>query len=160
MPAGDRFAYHESVTPTPFPQTGGTINLVAELYAGLPNCVRPLYIEGMSDFVLTLHCPTPAGPTPMNEPMAIYLAMFFLGSLVRYRPDVLDELLGTASAWLLESFVASAPLLFLRDLHAYGAQSAHNLQSLARPRFTAIHAASCTAFQGVGRDSKSLNRRR
>jgi hypothetical protein len=75
-----------------------------------PNCVQPLYIEGNSDFVLTLHCPTPLG----EFPLAIYLAMFFLGSLVRYRPDMLEELLGTSAAWLLESFVAAAPLQFLR----------------------------------------------
>ena len=44
------------------------------------------------------------------------VSMFFMGSLVRYRPDLLEELLGTSAAWLLESFVHAAPLLFLRTI--------------------------------------------
>jgi len=52
----------------------------------------------------------------MNEALAIYLCMFVLGSLVRYRPYLLDDLLGSPAAWLLESFVAYAPLLYLRAI--------------------------------------------
>ena len=50
----------------------------------------------------------------MNEFAATYLVMFFLGSLVRYRADYLDGLLGSRALWLLESFVNSVPLVFLR----------------------------------------------
>ncbi len=50
------------------------------------------------------------------EMCAVYLSMFFIGSLIRYRPDILEELLGTSAAWLLESLVNAAPLLFLRTI--------------------------------------------
>ena len=84
----------------------------------LPGCVHPIYIEDETgDFVLTVHCSAANGSTwPMNEICAIYLSVFFMGSLVRYRADILEELLGTSAAWLLESFVNSAPLLFLRTM--------------------------------------------
>ena len=50
----------------------------------------------------------------MNEMHAIYVVMYFLGSLVRYRPDLLENMLLTKDAWLLERFIKSAPLTFLR----------------------------------------------
>ncbi len=86
----------------------------------LPGCVHQIYVDYLSDFILTVHSSALDGSTwPMNELCAIYLSMFFVGSLVRYRPYVLDELLGTSGAWLLESFVSSAPLLFLRTMACF-----------------------------------------
>lgn len=52
----------------------------------------------------------------MNEDLAIYIVMFFMSDLVRYRPDVLYGLLESKSRWLLESFVISAPNSFLRNM--------------------------------------------
>jgi YaaC-like Protein len=49
----------------------------------------------------------------MHEILAIYCCMFFLGSLVRYRPDVLEGLLSTKDSWLIERFTKGAPLTFL-----------------------------------------------
>jgi YaaC-like protein len=88
------------------------------ILSALPGCVQPIYLEDeRSDFVITEHCPAADNSTwPMNEMCAVYLSMFFMGSLVRYRPDLLEELLGTSAAWLLESFVNAAPLLFLRTI--------------------------------------------
>jgi hypothetical protein len=51
---------------------------------------------------------------PMQELIAIYCSMFFLGSLVRYRPELLEAMLSTKDAWLIERFTKSAPLTFLR----------------------------------------------
>ncbi len=53
---------------------------------------------------------------PMNEVLAIYCCMFFLGSLVRYKPDLLEKMLSTKDAWLIERFTKSVPLTFLRHL--------------------------------------------
>ena len=53
---------------------------------------------------------------PMQEMLAIYCCMYHLGSLVRYRPDILEAMLSTKDAWLIERFTKSAPLAFLRHI--------------------------------------------
>jgi hypothetical protein len=67
------------------------------------------------EFLFSLNSPirTPK-LVPMNEILAIYIVMFFLGSLVRYRPDLLEDMLSTKDAWIIERFTKSAPLTFLR----------------------------------------------
>ena len=69
------------------------------------------------DFLFFLNVPirTPQ-LAPMQEPIAIYCAMFFLGSLVRYRPEILEAMLLTKNAWIIERFIKSAPLTFLRHI--------------------------------------------
>lgn len=52
----------------------------------------------------------------MNEALAIYLITFYLGSLVRYRPWVLEAMLETKDAWIIERFVKSTPITLLRHL--------------------------------------------
>jgi YaaC-like Protein len=51
---------------------------------------------------------------PMQEMLAIYCCMYYLGSLVRYRPDLLEAMLSTKDAWIIERFTKAAPLAFLR----------------------------------------------
>jgi hypothetical protein len=51
---------------------------------------------------------------PMNEPIAIYTLMFYFGSLVRYHPQILEEMLTKKEAQLIESFVRATPITFLR----------------------------------------------
>ena len=53
---------------------------------------------------------------PMHEVLAIYCCMFHLGSLVRYRPDLLEGMLSTKDAWIIERFTKNAPLAFLRHI--------------------------------------------
>jgi hypothetical protein len=50
----------------------------------------------------------------MNEPVAIYSVMYYLSSLVRYRPDYLERISASPFSWVIESFVASTPTSFLR----------------------------------------------
>jgi len=67
------------------------------------------------DFVLT----TPLKKTlqiPFNEPLAIYVVMFYLGSLVRYNPHYLEKLLNSKDAWIIERFSNSSTITFLRHL--------------------------------------------
>jgi YaaC-like Protein len=116
VPANDAFSYFQS-----FPGVGPETTFAAHaeyLLSALPGCVHPIYVDNdASDFVLTEHCLADDGTSwPMNEMCAAYLSMFFMGSLIRYHPDVLEELLGTSATWLLESFVNAAPLLFLRTM--------------------------------------------
>jgi hypothetical protein len=77
-----------------------------------PMFQAPIYDDG-HDFCLAL----PLRKTrqlPMNESLAIYSAMFFLGSLVRYRPAYLEGLLDSTDAWIIERFVKASPLTFIR----------------------------------------------
>ncbi len=66
-------------------------------------------------FVLNRPIRTPQ-LAPMQELIAIYCCMFFLGSLVRYRPELLEAMLTTKDAWLIEQFTKSAPITFLRHI--------------------------------------------
>lgn len=52
----------------------------------------------------------------MNEVMAIYINMFFLGSLVRYQPAYLESIFASRNSWIMERFVKSAPSTFLRRI--------------------------------------------
>lgn len=51
---------------------------------------------------------------PMNQPIAIYVMMFFIGSLVRYHPEYLEVLLNSKDAWIIERFVRGSSETFLR----------------------------------------------
>lgn len=51
-----------------------------------------------------------------NQLLSIYATMFYLGSLVRYRPDYLEKLLDSRDAWIIERFTYSAPSTFLRSM--------------------------------------------
>lgn len=54
----------------------------------------------------------------MNQELAIYITMYFLSDLVRYNPHVIDWISETKDSWILESFVKSAPLMFLRAMNS------------------------------------------
>jgi predicted transcriptional regulator len=54
----------------------------------------------------------------MNELAASYAVMYFLSSMVRYHPDYMDRISESSDAWLVESFVKSAPLPILREMVA------------------------------------------
>ncbi len=53
-------------------------------------------------------------PRDWRHPLvAIYAAMFYLGSVTRYKPDVFDKILGGRYAWIVQEFIATAPAQFL-----------------------------------------------
>ena len=52
---------------------------------------------------------------PMNEMMAAYAIMYYLGSLVRYQPAYLESLLDSKHAWIIERFATSCGLVLLRN---------------------------------------------
>ena len=87
---------------------------ITSLFGALEGFIEPRYIGDGYDFVLSKPYAHPSGSFRMTELLAAYLAMFFLGSLVRYRPDYLDDLLETRAGWIIETFVTSAPLPMLR----------------------------------------------
>nr|MDQ2831570.1 YaaC family protein [Chloroflexota bacterium] len=106
--------FFQTITPDTF-LPSGTLKL-GEVASRLTTGLRPYmgispYDDG-SNFQVVL----PLGPTetPVTQDVAIYAVMFYLSSLVRYRPAYLEELLGHKPAWLIESFVNSTPETFLR----------------------------------------------
>lgn len=50
----------------------------------------------------------------MNEFLANYCLMYFLGSLVRYRPEIIEGMLTTKDAFILERFIRTSTSTFLR----------------------------------------------
>jgi hypothetical protein len=56
----------------------------------------------------------PKNQIAFDETLAIYVVMFYLSSLVRYKPEYLDKLLNSKEAWLIENFVKFSSTTFLR----------------------------------------------
>lgn len=71
------------------------------------------YDDKRADFVISLPY-LPNKQIRMDEPIAIYLIMFYLSSLVRYNPQYLEGLLNKKEVWLIDSFVKSCSTTFLR----------------------------------------------
>lgn len=55
---------------------------------------------------------------PFNESLAIFSIMFYLSSLVRYRPEYLEQIYSEKEMWLINAFIQSCPLTFLRTISA------------------------------------------
>lgn len=72
------------------------------------------YKDDYCDFYLCLPLDNPR--LPFNEILAIYGVMYYLGSLIRYFPRYLEGILASKDAWIIERFVKSAPVTFLRHI--------------------------------------------
>jgi hypothetical protein len=88
--------------------------LVRVFYETTGLYTEPRLIQDEADFTMVAPCDVEGQHLYMREYLAIYLTLFYLGSLVRYAPHHLDDLLGGKAAWMFESFVKSAPLMTLR----------------------------------------------
>lgn len=47
---------------------------------------------------------------------AVYVIMYYLGSLVIYFPSYLENLYDSKHAWIIERFVTCADIIFLRNM--------------------------------------------
>lgn len=90
----------------------GLLNAVHQGLAGYL-CREPF--AGPFLFSINFKMRTPA-EIAMNECLAIYAVMFYLGSLVRYRPELMEGMLVKKDAWIVENFIRSSPTTFLRHL--------------------------------------------
>jgi len=72
------------------------------------------YSEEYCDFLLCL--PLENTTLPFNEMLATYASMYYLGSLIRYFPRYLEQILASKDAWLIERFVKGSPITFLRHV--------------------------------------------
>lgn len=110
-----KYRYYQSKNPKPLKPDGKSfqIEIPEELKLALNKVFNGNYYPDDYDFVISLPY-LPNKQLQMNEPLAIYSIMFYLGSLVRYKPEYLEKLLQTKPAWLIESFVRTCPLTFLQ----------------------------------------------
>jgi len=111
------FRFFQDITPTSM--VGGRfypLNQLNKIINALNPYISFHYFDDNKDFDLVLPYTDTVNttPLPITEALAIYTVMFYLSSLVRYRPDYLEELLNTKPAWLIENFVNSTPETFLR----------------------------------------------
>ena len=81
----------------------------------LNNCFQTYYFGNGADFTISLPY-LPNKQIRMDETIAIYLVMFYLSNLVRYKPQYLEGLLSKKEAWLIDSFVKSCSVTFLRAI--------------------------------------------
>lgn len=110
-----QYRYFQSRATTSWASGVPAMLPIVSVYGSLEGHIEPKLIEDGYDFTVFEPFAHPLGPFRMTELPALYLVMFYLASLVRYRPDYLDSLLETRAAWMIESFVASAPLMALRS---------------------------------------------
>ncbi len=73
------------------------------------------YYKSNFDYYISLPY-LPNKQIPMDETISIYLIMYYLSNLVRYNPRYLEELLNKKEAWLIDSFIRSCPLIYLRSI--------------------------------------------
>ena len=56
-------------------------------------------------------------PRQILPPLAaVYAALFYLGSITRYKPDVFDKIIAGGYSWVVGELLATQPLQFLYHL--------------------------------------------
>lgn len=85
------------------------------VFRGLGTMLQTNYYKSDFDYYVALPY-LPNRQIPMDETTAIYLIMFYVSNLVRYNPKYLEELLSKKEAWLIDSFIRTCPLAFLRSM--------------------------------------------
>ncbi|MDP3973942.1 MAG: YaaC family protein [Candidatus Daviesbacteria bacterium] len=85
----------------------------SETLAALSRVFQTYYFAKGADFAISLPY-LPNKQVRMDETIAIYLIMFYLSNLVRYNPRYLEGLLSKKESWLIDSFVRSCSVTFLR----------------------------------------------
>jgi hypothetical protein len=111
-----QYEFYQSRHATPFEQ-GGVIRK-STFYNELIDTLHPHYSEHYFkdelDFDVNLR--TDIGENDFNETLAIYAVMFYLSSLVRYRPDYIERILSERASWIISGFVNSCVLEFLKQI--------------------------------------------
>jgi hypothetical protein len=83
------------------------IGRLAILRANLRPFVHPLSLPQGYRYYLY------PGTDILRQPCSIYAVMFYLGSIVRYKPQRFASLVGTKYHWLIEEFLQVAPKQFV-----------------------------------------------
>lgn len=86
-----------------------------ETLKALQNVFQTYYFDEGADFVISLPY-LPNKQIRLDETVAIYLVMYYLSQLVRYNPQYIEGLLSKKESWLIDSFVRSCSVTFLRAM--------------------------------------------
>jgi len=94
-------------------QTRGIDNAIAAIARDVRECgiAAVLTMRGYHFYLVD----TPPGLF-MPHLAAMYGAIFYLGSITRYKPDVFDKIISGKQSWVVEEFLASLPTQFLYGL--------------------------------------------
>jgi YaaC-like protein len=104
--------YHIDADRNEFPK------LREDSRAALKLLFMPNVFADEEDFHFAL--PTSDKPTlKLDEFIAGYLIFFYLGSLVRYRPDYLERILRSREAWIIRRFTTSCATTLLRHASTF-----------------------------------------
>ena len=116
VPELSYFRFFQDITTIPMLAIVPIYDLIEKIINTLNPYFSVHYFDDNKDFdlVLPYQDTTNPAPIPMNEALSIYAVMFYLSSLVRYRPNYLESLLNHKPAWLIENFVNGTPETFLR----------------------------------------------
>ncbi len=117
QPALSRVSFFQSINVKKWlsNDTPDYLTVRSEAIQSLRNILQINYFKSNFDFILSL-------PYKFNkqiridETIAIYLVMYYISNLVRYKPEYLENLLDTKESWLIESFIKSCPVTFLRSI--------------------------------------------
>lgn len=109
------FFQSKNVFPVPANNIVPDVEFRKKNLESLKNIMQSYYFGRQYDFSIAL----PYSLTkeePLDETAAIYLIMYYLSCLVRYKPYYLEELLNRQEAWLIDSFIQSCPSTFLKGI--------------------------------------------
>lgn len=114
------YSYFQSKKETPYlsESSPNQFAIMEELKTALHKVLDFSYYQDDSEFMIALPYKI-RRQISMRETLAIYITMFYMSSLIRYKPDYLDHLLDKKEAWILESFVKSCPQTFLRSMASH-----------------------------------------
>lgn len=115
-PEQNALKFFQSTQETPW--IGNLPNDIAvrmQILKVFENSFQTNYFDNKFDFIVSLPY-TQRNQLRMDEIVAIYLIMFYLSTLVRYKPQYLEKLLSKKEAWLIDSFVRSCTVTFLRGM--------------------------------------------
>lgn len=112
-----RYSFFESKKEYPF-KTNDVIP-VDEMSNEIYDAIKNLFSWNVYKDEFDFHFSAPLRQDfqiPMREILSIYICMFYLGSLVRYYPRYLDKIFASRDGWIVERFVKTAPITFLRQI--------------------------------------------
>lgn len=92
-----------------------SLELRYEILKAFENAFQANYFGENPDFMISLPY-RQKNQIRADETIAIYLIMYYLSNLVRYKPEFLEGLLSRKESWLIDSFVRSCPTTFLRSM--------------------------------------------
>ena len=116
------YRYYQSKNTCVTAKTAGLLKFDTDLtITESINCFpkQANYFSNQPHFYITLPYQDKEQVIDFCEMISIYVVMFYLGSLVRHHPYILDDIFQGPQGLLIANFVKSTPLTFLRNAVAW-----------------------------------------